>query len=391
MTTINLSFRQSKSGNGNLFYQVFHLSTKCEINSGIRIKAEDWDEVNESIISPTPKYLLQVEKRISQDISSLQQIAKYLQRRKKNLTAKEIVQQFKNRIEYHPFTEFATIIIDQLRQNGHTRTSETYLTTVNCFARFRSDVMLEDIDSDMMLSFEAWMRNRGLTKNTTSFYMRIMRAIYNRAIERGLIKCCNPFKHVYTGIDKTIKRAISLNAIRKLKTLDLSTDPKLSLARDIFLFSFYTRGMSFVDIAYLRKNNLDGKKLRYRRRKTNQLLVIGWEECMQEIVERHHITSSPYLFPIITQSDNERMQYIYAAHRINRYLKILGEMIKLNIPLTMYVARHSWASIARDKHIPLSIISQSMGHESEATTRIYLSTIDHNEIDRANRAILRSI
>ena len=251
--------------------------------------------------------------------------------------------------------------------------------------------MLEDIDSDMMLSFEAWMRNRGLTKNTTSFYMRIMRAIYNRAIERGLITSCNPFKHVYTGIDKTIKRAISLNAIRKLKTLDLSTDPKLSLARDIFLFSFYTRGMSFVDIAYLRKNNLDGKKLRYRRRKTNQLLVIGWEECMQEIVERHHITSSPYLLPIITQSDNERMQYIYAAHRINRYLKILGEMIKLNIPLTMYVARHSWASIARDKHIPLSIISQSMGHESEATTRIYLSTIDHNEIDRANRAILRSI
>lgn len=293
--------------------------------------------------------------------------------------------------EGHSLAEFTREIILQLTQSNHIRTSETYRTTLRCFERFKQGVMLEEIDSNMMISFEAWMLNRGLTKNTTSFYMRILRAIHNRAIECGLIEYSKPFRHVYTGIDKTVKRAISINSIRELKSLDLTDNPSLALARDIFLFSFYTRGMSFVDIAYLRKRDLTGNLLKYRRRKTDQLLVIGWERCMQEIINRYDTTSSPYLLPIITRSGNERMQYLLAAHRINRNLKIIGKMINLSTSLTMYVARHSWASIARDKNIPLSIISESMGHESEMTTRIYLSTIDHHEIDRANRIILQSI
>ena len=77
--------------------------------------------------------------------------------------------------------------------------------------------------------------------------------------------------------------------------------------------------------------------------------------------------------------------------KINRYLKVLGKMLGLQMPLTMYVARHSWATIARDKRIPISIISESMGHESEMTTRIYLSSISHHEIDRANHSILMSL
>lgn len=293
--------------------------------------------------------------------------------------------------EGHSLAEFTSEIILQLTQSNHIRTSETYRTTLRCFDRFKQGVMLEEIDSNMMISFEAWMLNRGLTKNTTSFYMRILRAIHNRAIECGLIEYSRPFRHVYTGIDKTVKRAISINSIRELKSLDLTDNPSLALARDIFLFSFYTRGMSFVDIAYLRKRDLTGNLLKYRRRKTDQLLVIGWERCMQEIINRYDTTASPYLLPIITKSGNERMQYLLAAHRINRNLKIIGKMINLSTSLTMYVARHSWASIARDKNIPLSIISESMGHESEMTTRIYLSTIDHHEIDRANRIILQSI
>ena len=161
-------------------------------------------------------------------------------------------------------------------------------------------MLLEDIDSDLMMMYEAFLHNRGLTKNSTSFYMRILRAVYNRAVEKDLTINRNPFKYVYTGIDKTIKRAIPLKAIKQIKNLDLSLQPLLDFARDMFLFSFYTRGMSFIDMAYLKKKDLSNGILSYRRRKTGQQLFIRWEKCMQEIVEKYDTDYySPYLLPIL--------------------------------------------------------------------------------------------
>lgn len=275
------------------------------------------------------------------------------------------------------------------------RTAETYATSLNSFKRFRNnkDILLEDIDSDIISSFEVYLKDTGVSANTSSFYMRNLRALYNKAVAKGLTRQKNPFKHVYTGIDKTVKRAISLSAVRKLKTFDLSSKPQLELARDMFLFSFYTRGMSFVDMAYLRKRNLTYGMLSYRRQKTGQQLFIKWMPCMDEIIKKYTDEDSEYMLPFIDESSNQdpRKQYMYASHYINRNLKIVGNLIGLHIPLTMYVSRHTWASIAKSKNIPISIISESMGHNSESTTRIYLTTLDSHAIDEANDIILKSL
>ena len=149
-------------------------------------------------------------------------------------------------------------IIAQLQQMDKQRTSETYRATLKSFMHFQKDkdILLEEINSDTMLMYEAYLHNKGLTKNTSSFYMRILRAVYNRAVEKELTANRTPFKQVYTGIDRTIKRAIPLKAIKQIKNLDLSLQPSLNFARDMFLFSFYTRGMSFIDMAYLKKKDL---------------------------------------------------------------------------------------------------------------------------------------
>ena len=159
------------------------------------------------------------------------------------------------------------------------------------------------------------------------------------------------------------------------------------------MFSFYTRGMSFIDMAFLKKDNLNGNIITYRRRKTNQLMHIKYENCMKAIVEKYKNKNSEYLLPIIgsTGGIDTRIQYIYAAHNINRSLKALGKRLELPIPLTMYVARHSWASIAKSRNIPVSIISDGMGHESEKTTRIYLASLDNFAVDKANNVIIKSI
>lgn len=293
------------------------------------------------------------------------------------------------------FFAFMEQVIAQLKAMGKERTPETYAATLRSFRRFRQgrDLMFHEMDSDMMQAYESYLRSNGVRPNTTSFYMRILRAVYNRAVEKNLTVQRHPFRHVYTGVDKTVKRAVPLQTVRRIREMDLSDSSTLAFARDVFLFSFYTRGMSFVDIAYLRKKDLSGGVLSYRRRKTGQQLFVKWEKCMQEIVHRYNNPHSPYLLPIISPSGEvePRRQYIYAAHRINRHLKTIGNRLGLSVPLTMYVSRHAWASIARSKNVPLSVISEGMGHDSEHTTRIYLASLDTIAIDRANSKILKSL
>lgn len=286
-------------------------------------------------------------------------------------------------------------IIAHLKVLGRTRTSETYATSLKSFRRFRGDkdLALEAMDPELMTTYEAWLKNCGLSPNTSSFYMRNLRAVYNRAVEKGLTTQQFPFKHVYTGVEKTVKRAVPLKTIRQIREMDLSDSPASDFARDMFLFSFYTRGMSFVDMAYLRKKNLQGGILSYRRRKTGQQLFIKWEKCMQVIVDKYAMPQSDYLLPIVKPSCSleERKQYIYTSHNINRRLKIIGHKLGLSLPLTMYVSRHAWASIAKSKNVPVSVIGEALGHESEATTRIYLASLGTPAIDKANNLILKSL
>ena len=289
---------------------------------------------------------------------------------------------------------FMQSIIEQKKLMGHIRTAETYEATLRNFSAFLNgkDIALTEITPDIMQLYEAHLYNRGLLRNTTSFYMRILRAVYNRAVEKDLTTNRNPFKHVYTGVDKTVKRAIPLKAIRQIKNLDLSLQPSLDFARDMFLFSFYTRGMSFVDMAYLKKKDLSNGILSYRRRKTGQQLFIRWEKCMQEIVEKYENPLSEYLLPIIKpMNGDERKQYQNAMYLINRKLKEIGKIVEIKLPLTMYVARHSWASVAKNKNVPISVISEGMGHDSEKTTQIYLASLDTTIVDKANSMILNSL
>ena len=295
------------------------------------------------------------------------------------------------------FIRFTNRLVRDLRRMGRQQTAERYETARNSFARFlaaRGDVALCSVDASLMVAYESYLKSAGECPNTSSFYMRGLRAIYNRAVEESLTWQRNPFRHVYTGIDKTVKRAVPLEIVRRLKDLDLTAEKDLDIARDIFMFSFYTRGMSFVDMSYLRKSDLRGGFLFYRRRKTGQMLCIKWEQPMQEIVCKYdsHTTGTPYLLPIIRDMQRDgRRQYKSALHCVNTHLKTLGEKLGLSVPLTTYVARHTWASIAKSKNIPLAVISEAMGHECEKTTLIYLTSLDTSAVDNANSAILDAL
>ena len=400
MASIKVKFRPSTNENkeGTIYYQIIQNRVIRQLKTDYRLYMHEWNEAENSIIATNNSrlnYMQSIEERIDWDVKRLQSIINQLENKRVKYTADDIIYTFQKQANEQSLFNFMQSIIAQLQQMGKQRTSETYRCTLKSFMQFREDkdVLLEDIDSDLMLMYEAYLRNKGLTKNSTSFYMRILRAVYNRAVEKDLTTNRNPFKHVYTGIDKTIKRAIPLKVIKQIKNLDLSLQPSLDFARDMFLFSFYTRGMSFVDMAYLKKKDLANGILSYRRRKTGQQLFIRWEKCMQEIVEKYDTSQSNYLLSIIKPFNeiDERTQYQNAMYLINRKLKDIGKMIGAQLPLTMYVARHSWASVAKNKNVPISVISEGMGHDSEMTTQIYLASLDTAVVDKANNMILNSL
>lgn len=397
MTSIKVKFRASKNKQkaGTIYYQVIHNRVVRQQKTDYYLFAHEWDD-NKGVVVITNGerlvYLQSIQQRIGFDIKRLQEIILKLESRQQRYTVDDVIDMFRHSLIEKSLFNFMHEVIVQLQQMGRLRTSETYRATLRSFMHFRenSDIFLDEFTPDLMIMYEAYLHNRGLIKNSTSFYMRILRAVYNRAVEKGIVDNQYPFKHVYTGIDKTVKRAISLRAIKEIKKLDLSSQPSLCFARDMFLFSFYTRGMSFIDMAYLRKKDLCQGVLSYRRRKTGQQLFIKWERCMQTIVTRYNVPQSEYLLPIIKpQNGDERRQYQNAMYQVNRKLKIIGKMVNLQQPLTLYAARHSWASIAKNNNIPISVISKGMGHDSEMTTQIYLASLDSAVVDRANSMIIR--
>ena len=399
MVSIKLKFRPStnKGKEGSLYYQVIYNRVVRQVATQYKIFPNEWNpEIEDIIVKPTAtrcNYLESIKQTIRNDINRFYRIGQELAHTNLSYTVYTIVDEYRKQSNGSTLFSYMEQMIARYWRLGQHRTSETYSTTLNSFKRFRADidVHLEDVDSELMEAYENHLKQNNLSPNTISFYMKHLRAVYKRAVDDELLRNKNPFKRVSTSIEKTAKRAISLKVLKRLKAMDLSDNSSKRFARDIFLFSFYTRGMSFVDIAYLQKKNLKGDVLSYRRRKTNQPLKIGWEPDMQEILKRYEAdTSSPYLFSIIKEpSNNPRKQYQNALFLINRHLKDIGKGLGLHQPLTMYCARHSWASIARDEGIPLSVISEGMGHDSEKTTQIYLASLKTEVIDKANRKILK--
>lgn len=400
MASVKIKFRPSVGGDkeGYLYYQVIQKRMIRQISTEYKVFAWEWDSGAEALILPVynmgrANVLQSLQALLLRDKKLLDLVVISLAEKGTGYTADDVVTEFYGKLKEQSFFNFMRSVILQLKRLGKIRTSETYTATLGSFTKFlhQKEILLDEIDSDLMMEYEAYLRMKGISMNTVSFYIRILRAVYNRAVEKGLAVQKFPFRHVYTGIEKTIKRAISLTAIRQIKGLDLTSKPSLDFARDMFLFSFYTRGMSFIDLAYLKKADLKNGILFYRRKKTGQQLHVRWERCMQEIVDKYDTATTEFLLPIITKPVAKRRQYQNALHLVNHKLKEIGDMIDLPVPLTTYVSRHAWASIAKGKNIPLAVISEGLGHDSENTTQIYLASLDNSVIDKANKLIISGL
>ena len=396
MATVKVKLRPSSVNDkaGVIYYQITHNRRTQHITTKLRVYPAEWDaDECEMVISVPSRSMIQ--NRIDSDVVLLRRIITDLDGSGMDYSVEDIVNRYKSPQSHILVLDYMRTQIEQLRATNRLGTAKNYEKTMCSFGEFLGDVRLplSALTEQVITDYNSFLIQRGLVRNSVSFYMRVLRAIYNKAVRQKLIEQQHPFTEVYTGIDRTRKRAVYESIIVQLHRLELETGTPLALCRDIFIFSYCTRGMAFVDIAYLRKSNLQNGMICYARRKTGQLLSVRIEPSIQRIIDRYIDSDSPYVFPILNSLDANKAyeQYQVALNTHNRLLGRLSEMLGCDCKLTSYTSRHSWATAARNHNVPISVISQGMGHTSEQTTQIYLTMLENSVIDDANKGIISGL
>lgn len=238
--------------------------------------------------------------------------------------------------------------VGECERTGRNGSTANYRMAYRMLVRYVGGGKLppEQFTAEWLEHYERWLLARGLGTNSVVFHMRSLRAVYNRAVEQGLFPAAgsNPFRRRLIKQVATRKRALPRETLRRIGGADLSAlHPKYALARDLFMFSFYTRGMSFVDMIYLRKSDVRDGVLTYRRKKTGQTLSLRVEAPLQKIIDRYD-SDSPYVLPVLTADDSYRA-YRQQQRELNKFIRKIGELLGISEPLTFYVAKHHTISI----------------------------------------------
>ena len=369
---------------GTLYFRVIHERVARTVFTDCHVFRDEWDDATSSIVIKGTKerkaYLELTASKLKSDLDRLDRIIAEKEALKVKFTADDVVMEYRKQPEIMTLFTFIRSMAEWKMAAKRYGTAKTYRDALASFSNFRNgeDVSFDALDKETICQYEAWMKD----KNTSSCYLRTLKTLYLKAVDMGLTEDKDVFSRVFTGFTTTAKRAITIEAIRKILKLRLKDGSALAFARDMFMLSFYLQGISFVDMAYLKKTDIRNGVLQYSRKKTGQAITISWEREMQEIVDAYssQTKDTPYLLPIIRKQDGtEREQYEKTEHNVNRNLKKIGVMAGLHIPLTTYVSRHSWASIMRDMGNDISVISRGLGHEDIKTTQIYLSQLHRDE------------
>lgn len=391
-TSVMIKFTPSQKqfGKGRVYFQIIRKRVVRQFNPDIRISNDLW--ISDNTFPCTKDE--EVNEKIKQYIKQIKKCIESLEKSNSNYSADDVIRAIED--ERNNLINYINLISERLSMSGKQKTSDNYKNLAKRIYEFVGNdfTSIHDIDCDFVESFEAWLLSRGIKRNTSSFYIRNLRAVWNKAIDNGILPptLTDPFKHVYKGVDVTAKRAISVEDIKKIKSINLKAYPKLDFARDLFMFSFYTRGMSFIDIVALKKSNIQDNMISYQRRKTGKLIHIKLEKDIKRIIDKYMRADSDYIFPIATCKADEYTKERNCLEYTNKSLKELAVYCNIGANLTMYVARHSWASIAQNvANVPLSVISKSMGHSSEKVTQVYLASFGNKEIDKANENIMNLI
>lgn len=388
-----------KDGTYPLVIQIICKRQKKQIGTLYHLQEAEFDMHTEQMLYVSPvntrSKVKEANKELHKKVAEISKLLEGLEAEHPDCTIHDFMNLYKAKEAKDNFLDFMEEQINFKKSMKKDGISRAYKSTLNSLKKFSDGQILRfsEITPVLVDKYECYLTQR-VDPNTVGYYMRNFKAVYNRWKKIHAMHVAeNPFANVRTSISKTRKRALKKEDIVKISHIDMASQPDRERARDIFLFSFHAMGMAFVDIMRLKKENLDkeGDMIFYYRTKTNQMIRVPLNMHAKAILERYGSEDSEYLFAFIDPANHADKSFyqVYRSElgRTNHQLKMLGKELQLGVPLTTYVARHSWATEANRTGVPISVISAGLGHTSIRTTEIYLKEIDLSAIKRLNDCV----
>lgn len=317
-------------------------------------------------------------------------------------------------------------VIEQLEADKKRSAVHTYTYALKSVTEFHGEAgtpmpVNEVFTPGRLKEYEEWMKlegkrkkggePKGLSLNTISTYMRNLKAVYNRlADEKVLPYQPKLFDDVYTKVESQTKRALEVDQMNTLLHAERKELPKgVQCALAYFLLMFLFRGMPFIDLAYLRKQDVKGNSIVYSRHKTGRQMTVRIPKEAAGLMEefRNRNTDSIYLFPILDGESAEEEQdrrngnmkkdkelylyYLRALRNFNRKLETIATLLLPSVKLSSYTPRHTWATLAFHSGVSIGIISKALGHSSIKVTETYLKPFENEKVDAANDELIMTI
>ena len=400
ITSVKLMLNKSRilnNGSYPLVFQVIHNRRKKLLYTGYRMKEEVFDESEGKIMNGvgstfTATEVVKMNRELRKMRNQIDIRIRQLERTREEFTVEDILTQnaFGTGKSQFYLLRYINAQIERKQELKKVGMAAAYKSTRSSLAKFigRPDVRMSEVDLAFVRRYEDFLYSNGASGNTVSYYLRNLRSLYNQAVMDGYHPRGEyPFAKAQTRPAKTVKRALSRTDMQNLADLNLENEPELEFTRDLYLFSFYAQGMAFVDIVLLKKTDICNGVLTYSRHKSKQLIRIVVTPQMQGVIDKYN-TENEYLFPIISgEYASGYQKYRLALGRINRHLKKIAVVADIEVPLTTYTARHTWATLARDYGAPISVISAGLGHTSEEMTRVYLKDFDVSMLNQVNSIV----
>lgn len=383
-----------------LVFRIYRNNTFFPIQSGYSLLAKDWDEKRRAVKSSYKgsnsvtwlnNYLTKQKASYVDFIGKLSESNELP--KLSNAKLKDILTGKKDDIGFFAYTQELIDELISMRKVGNARIYKSVMNVLKTY-RKNKEIRFEEITYEFLRKYEReFFQTEGNSVNGLSVYMRTIRAIYNKAIKDGIVKEeFYPFKLYKIKNESTQKRAISADNIRKIESLTFEDGHPFYNTHNYFLLSFYLMGISFTDLAHLKKENIIDGRIQFSRQKTNRKYDISITEKSKRIINLYlkKYPKSEYIFPIINrEKPTEQYKDIeWARSRYNKKLRKIAELCGIEKNLTSYVARHSFATLGKNKGIPLSAISEMLGHTSLKTTQVYLDSLPSDVIDKYHKEIL---
>ncbi|WP_394757888.1 tyrosine-type recombinase/integrase [Flavobacterium sp.] len=399
MASIKLILRKhqaDQTGHSPLYIRIIKDRKTKFITAGVKLKENEWDEAKQKVKKNHPNSA-RMNASLSQKIADAEAQVADMERKVKTVSISKLKDAIKGK-EVPNFFDYAYKRCEKLKGNLAFSTHRSYLIYTKKFENYLGtrDVYFDDITVSVLLDYISHLSN--VMKNgvsTQRYSIMILAIMFKEAIKEDIIpEYMYPFSKLTLTKSKSVRTFLKKDQIEELLNKNLKSGTSLELARDMFVFSIYAGGLRFGDVIELQYKHFNEEENRIIKqiRKTGREHQFKIGKVAIDILNKYKKENpepNDFIFPIIKHKEgyfkNEEFRYKVTenANRVcNIHLNRLGKEMKLPVPLTFHMSRHSFATNALNNGMRIEHVSKLMGHQDISTTQIYAKIISE-ELDKA--------